>query len=206
MHLHLNLSAGGVARGGRVAVWVAVAIAVRLTLGCTPYPVYTHSGNDPGMSDHSDGAAERGGVWTQETEFGEESYAVGYDVPPSNVDPRVFARVVEMYLGIPYKKGGRTAEGIDCSNLASALHQDYSGRKLPASTRALYKLPDEVGREYLQVGDLVFFSFGGGRPTHVGVYTGEGRFVHASESRGVIYSSLETPYYRDAFRGARRVL
>ena len=183
-----------------------VVLGCALLFGaCTPYPVYTSvpvtDRDFAERSQESDEANRADNPRSRDVELVNTPDEIG----PSTVDPRVFSRVVESYLGIPYKKGGRDAKGIDCSSLVSVLHQDYSGRRLTPSTRALYKLPLEVPRQQLEVGDLVFFSFGGRTPTHVGVYMGADRFVHASESQGVIYSSLETPYYRDAYRGARRV-
>jgi len=194
-------------RRSSVVGLTVLILAVAFVFGaCSPYPVYTHRGEDPRLASADDDAD--GDTYARETQSGieDDAGAADSDLPPSTVDPRVFTRVVEMYVGIPYQEGGRDAGGIDCSNLACALYEDYSGKRLPASTRSLYRLPQAVPESDLQVGDLVFFSFGGGRPTHVGVYMGEGRFVHASESQGVIYSSLDTPYYRDAFRGARRIM
>jgi cell wall-associated NlpC family hydrolase len=122
------------------------------------------------------------------------------------VDPAIFSRVVDLYVGLPYKKGGDDEKGFDCSHLVKAVYLDYSGTRLPASTRALYQLPEDVTREELVVGDLVFFSFDDITISHVGIYMGGGRFMHASESRGVIMSSLSDPDFRDAYKGARRVL
>jgi cell wall-associated NlpC family hydrolase len=185
---------------------VLASCCVLLIGACTPYPIYTSAqGGEPDyaeQSSDSDDAARSKRAARRDAEL----VTTTDEIAPSTVDPRVFSRVVESYLGIPYKMGGRDSKGIDCSNLASALHQDYSGRRLTPSTRALFKLPFEVPRQSLEVGDLVFFSFGGRTPSHVGVYMGDDRFVHASESQGVIYSSLGTPYYRDAYRGARRIM
>ncbi|MBI3871953.1 MAG: C40 family peptidase, partial [candidate division Zixibacteria bacterium] len=75
----------------------------------------------------------------------------------TTIDERLFKRVVEGYLGVPYARGGSDSAGMDCSNLVSVLFRDYSGTSLPPSTRALWHLPREVSREELAVGDLVFF-------------------------------------------------
>ena len=168
--------------------------------GCTPYPIYTHDRT---------GAADQSGA--PKTESPAARPAADRDDNPrpwerSGVDPAIFARVVDPYLDLPYKKGGDDAKGFDCSHLVRAIYRDYSGTRLPASTRALYQLPEEVTREELVVGDLVFFSFDDVTISHIGIYMGGGRFVHASESRGVIKSSLSDPEYRDAYKGARRVL
>lgn len=195
---------GFLCRGAALGV-VTVACLIAVA-GCSPYPVFTH-GTDRAseFADADEATITEAGDGPSYDSRARVSQA-SREIAPSSVDPRVFTRVVELYTGIPYKKGGQDADGIDCSNLVRSLFRDYSGKRLPTSTRGLYRLPIEVPRDQLQVGDLVFFSFGGRTPSHVGVFVGEGRFVHASESRGVIYSSMEIPYYRDSYRGARRVM
>jgi hypothetical protein len=189
---------------------VLIALSMTLILSsCTPYPMYNNSRNsqeeyaaEPTGGD-SEAVDRQGGVQTAAVDV----EAVSDDVMPSAIEPRVFKRVVESYIGIPYESGGDGKDGLDCSNLVVAVYRDYAGKHLSTSTRSLFRLPMKVSQDALQVGDLVFFSFNGGNtPDHVGVYIGEGRFVHASESRGVIYSTVDTPYFRDAYRGARRVM
>ena len=124
----------------------------------------------------------------------------------TTIDPRLFTRIVETYLGTPYKRGGDNLRGIDCSNLVCSIYRDYDGTKLPESTRGLYRLPDAVEDDDLQIGDLMFFNFAETRsPSHVGVYLGDNRFVHTSETKGVVISSMSDDVYRSAYRGARRV-
>lgn len=183
-----------------LCLWAGISLAFLLTVsGCTPYPMYTHRPAD--AASEGDGARSRTPpphpVSTQD-----ESRIP--DRP--GVDPGIFTRVVEQYIGLPYKKGGDDEKGYDCSHLVRNVYRDYSGTRLPASTRALFQLPEEVTREELVVGDLLFFSFDDVTISHVGIYMGGGRFVHASESRGVVKSSLSDPEYREAYKGARRVL
>jgi len=183
---------------------------VVLVSACTPYPMYNNGGEAPdrhatqGDTDQSDEPnAEAGGVYAAAADERNRSD----EVMPSAIEPRVFERVVDSYIGIPYAAGGDGKSGIDCSNLVSAVYRDYAGKRLPTSTRSQYRLPLQIAQDDLQVGDLVFFSLQGGHlPDHVGLYLGDGRFAHASESRGVIYSSVGIPYFRDAYRGARRVM
>jgi cell wall-associated NlpC family hydrolase len=173
--------------------------------GCSPYPMYTatpHPQSQIVQHDPSNEADPDPG-WTTETRSRDEESAEDDRMP---VQPTIFSRVVEDYLGVPYALGGGSADGIDCSNLVRVLYRDYDGTRLPASTSRLYNLPNSVLRDELAVGDLVFFTFGGSSDvSHVGVYLGDGRFVHASESRGVIISSLKDAAYKDRYAGARRV-
>jgi cell wall-associated NlpC family hydrolase len=109
------------------------------------------------------------------------------------------------FLGLPYRWGGMTPWGVDCSGLVAAAYR-AGGRILPRDADLQFDDPEArpVERSALQPGDLVFF--GGQSVTHVGLYAGEGRFVHATtHERPVVQESrLDEPYWRELYRGARR--
>ena len=110
-------------------------------------------------------------------------------------------------VGTPYRYGGNTpAGGFDCSGLVGYVFLDAAGLRLPRSTSALIDLKSRrVARDDLQPGDLVLFTPTGGG--HVGIYVGEGRFVHAPSSGGTVrMDKLNTPYWARAYAGAKRVL
>jgi len=112
-------------------------------------------------------------------------------------------------VGTPYRYGGNSpAGGFDCSGLVQFVFRDTAGVRLPRSTRELVALDaPSVARDWLQPGDLVFFSPGGGTATHIGIYVGEGRFVHAPSSGGTVrLDLLDSDYWRRAYIGARRLL
>ena len=112
-------------------------------------------------------------------------------------------------VGTPYRYGGNTpAGGFDCSGLVEFVFLDAAGLKLPRSTRELIELrAREVRRDRLQPGDLVFFNPGGGPVSHIGIYVGEGRFVHAPRTGGTVrLELLDTDYWERAYVGAKRVL
>ncbi len=112
-------------------------------------------------------------------------------------------------VGTPYRYGGNTPEGgFDCSGLIDFVFLDAAGLRLPRSTRELIKLDARaVPRDRLQPGDLVFFNPGGGPASHIGIYVGEGRFVHAPSSGGTVrLDLLHSDYWRRAYVGAKRVL
>lgn len=112
-------------------------------------------------------------------------------------------------VGTPYRYGGNTPEsGFDCSGLVDFVFGDAAGLWLPRSTRELIELDAPgIRRDRLQPGDLVFFNPGGGDVSHIGIYVGEGRFVHAPSQGGTVrLDSLDNPYWRQAYRSAKRVL
>ncbi len=108
------------------------------------------------------------------------------------------------WKGTPYRLGGMTRSGIDCSGFATTLYRAVLGTFLPRTTREQARSGRQVDLASLQPGDLVFF-----RPArkerHVGVYLHDGAFAHASVSEGVTISSLETEYWQRSFWMARRI-
>jgi len=116
------------------------------------------------------------------------------------------------YLGVPYVHGGDSRDGLDCSGLVYRVFNDLLSMELPRGVDGLYKM-GMTEHSPLHLGDLVFFDTSEGPkiaiPTHVGVYIGSDRFVHAASEgskTGVIISTLQSPYYKDRFLGARRVV
>jgi hypothetical protein len=115
-------------------------------------------------------------------------------------------------LGAPYVSGGDSREGFDCSGLISAVFRQTAALELPRRVETLFRTGTEVSRS-LHIGDLLFFDTEAQEamkdPTHVAVYIGADKFVHAASEgpkTGVIISSLLLPYYHDRFLGARRVI
>lgn len=110
------------------------------------------------------------------------------------------------YLETPYKYGGNTENGIDCSGFTLQVFEKSTGIKLPRSAREQYEVGEKVEREDLSFGDLVFFNTRRrSNPGHVGIYIGDDQFIHSSSSLGVTISSLQEPYYKKRYVGARRV-
>ncbi len=109
------------------------------------------------------------------------------------------------YRGVRYRYGGITTRGLDCSGLVFRVLQNH-GIKAPHNSRALYKLGKAIARGNLRSGDLVFFHTRGRGISHVGMYIGNGKFVHASSSKGrVRVDRLDDGYYARRYVGARRV-
>ena len=109
-------------------------------------------------------------------------------------------------LNIPYKFGGNTILGIDCSSYVKKVY-GLMGVNLPRTAREQFKEGEEIEKEELSVGDLVFFRTYASFPSHVGIYLGNNLFIHASsKGRKVTIDNLETPYYVKRFIGAKRLI
>lgn len=108
-------------------------------------------------------------------------------------------------LNVPYRFGGNTFMGIDCSAYVQKVF-GFLDIHLPRSAREQFKIGESVSKEDLSIGDLVFFRTYASFPSHVGIYLGNNLFIHASsKNRRVSIDSLETPYYIRRFIGARRL-
>jgi len=118
---------------------------------------------------------------------------------------RVLLDVVS-YLGAPYEYGGLSKSGVDCSGFTSLVYASAANRSLPRSVSAQFQEGRPVSKSTLEFGDLVFFNTTGRSPSHVGIYIEDDMFAHASVTRGVTLSSLESTYYKERFVGARRIV
>lgn len=110
----------------------------------------------------------------------------------------------QRWQGTPYRLGGTDQRGLDCSAFVQNLYADVFAHQLPRTTEAQVDHGYAVLPGELEPGDLVFFKTGW-RTRHVGVYIGQGQFVHASTSMGVTRSSLYNDYWRDTYWQARRL-
>ncbi|MBF0432274.1 MAG: C40 family peptidase [Fibrobacteria bacterium] len=107
------------------------------------------------------------------------------------------------YMGTPYKWGGESKTGIDCSGLVTRAYKDALNINLPRNSDAMSKLGTTISRNKLKRGDVVFFGniFG---VNHVGIYVKNGKFIHSSQKRGVIMANLESKYFKKRYKKAKR--
>lgn len=117
----------------------------------------------------------------------------------------------DSYLGTPYRYGGTTRGGIDCSAFVLSVFSSAMGMSLPRVAAAQAQEGERIEKSDLQKGDLVFFSHSGGRISHVGIVhevtaDGEVKFIHAATSRGVMISPLTDKYWGPKFRFAKRII
>ena len=112
-------------------------------------------------------------------------------------------------VGSPYLLGGTSPEtGLDCSGFVGHVFKQTAGVNLPRDSRAISEVAQPLAQTDIQPGDLVFFNTLNRAFSHVGIYLGDERFVHASSSRtgSVMVSSLRDRYWQERFEGARRVV
>ncbi|XTZ36720.1 C40 family peptidase [Salmonella enterica] len=113
---------------------------------------------------------------------------------------------LSQWHGTPYRYGGMSQSGVDCSGFVMVTFRDKFALQLPRETRQQAEIGTEIDKDDLLPGDLVFFKTGSGsNGLHVGIYDTDNAFIHASTSRGVMRSSLDNVYWRKNFWQARRI-
>ena len=123
------------------------------------------------------------------------SVRLGVDIELTD-NHRLYINAAE-WIGTPYRAGGSSKQGTDCSGLVSQLYKKTYRIRLSRSTDGQLKESNRIARRNLREGDLVFFTSRASlkRVAHVGIYLKDGKFIHASTSQGVIVSNLKERYY-----------
>lgn len=108
------------------------------------------------------------------------------------------------WIGTPYRLGGGTKKGIDCSGFAFELYNKVFSTLIGNNSRNIFSMVNPISKDELKEGDLVFFKIGSRSITHMGVYMGNNKFAHASSSKGVMISDLDEAYWsRYYYKGGR---
>lgn len=126
---------------------------------------------------------------------------------PAHDPTRRLMAEARSWLGVPYRYGGNDRSGIDCSGLVLKVYLDAVGIALPRVSRQQCEYCTPIAMADAVKGDLLFFATtkGSSAVSHVGIYIGRGRMIHASSSGGVVISDLSLPFFRRTFAGAGRV-
>lgn len=169
-------------RAGKISVFALTITLLGMVGGCGSQPQYEHVSKRSSAPERQPRAVPK--------------------PRPAGVGQRA-ATVALRQVGVPYRYGGSSTSGFDCSGLVQFSYA-RAGKNVARTTRQLWSTTTPVRRADLRVGDLLFFSFEG-KMSHVGLYIGEQRFVHApSSGRKVSVASLTSPPYAKAFVRAAR--
>ena len=166
-------------------ILLAAALLSLILAGCSSAPVYTGSG-----------IVCRAGDW---------SGAAGIVSGPVSGSERSMMDEIESWMGTPYVYGGTSKSGVDCSGFTQAVYQS-SGIEIPRTASQQAAASTGVSPGNLQFGDLLFFNTSGSGISHCGIFIGDGFFVHASSSRGVVRETIAKPYYATRLVQAGRFL
>ena len=118
---------------------------------------------------------------------------------------RALSKEYAKWNGTPYKYGGNSRKGVDCSSLMQILYRDAFGLQIPRTTAHQAKIGYQVNRNTSREGDLVFFKTGY-NTRHSGIIIEKGKFIHSSTKYGVMISSLNNPYWKSKYWQMRRIL
>jgi lipoprotein Spr len=132
-------------------------------------------------------------------------YAVLMNTEVESLPNKTLLECVDKWYGVHYRTGGNGDRGIDCSGFTVAVYAAAYGINLPRVSREQYRISRKISTTELQEGDLLFFNTRGSGVSHVGVYLGNNKFIHATVSKGVMVNDLFESYYVKRFIGAGRI-
>ena len=130
----------------------------------------------------------------------QKKYAAKLQASPGELDNTRLYYFIDEWYGTPYRYGGNTRSGVDCSGFVVQLYTKVFGSTLPRTAMQQFDASKKIKKtRKLEEGDLVFFNDGRGKVTHVGVYLMNNFFVHSGTGSGVIIGNLEDDYWREHF-------
>jgi cell wall-associated NlpC family hydrolase len=110
------------------------------------------------------------------------------------------------FIGVPYRRGGNTENGVDCSGFVRLIYEETAGLMLPRRANEQAAATEKIKKDELKPGDLVFFNTMRRAFSHVGIYLGDGKFIHAPRTgQKVRIEDMDVAYWKKRFDGARRV-
>ncbi|MFZ5876955.1 MAG: C40 family peptidase [Nitrospirota bacterium] len=166
--------------------WTTIAFVALLLSACTGAPLPKEAKGRPGLDIEALRAAPA--------------------QPVSDTRQRVITTATQL-VGTPYKFGGTTPKGFDCTGYLVYVFRTAAGVSLPRTSLEQIQAGDPITTSQLQPADLVYFRIDRKKDLHLGLYLGEGRFIHAPSSGGAVnIQRLDMEYWRTRFLGARRVL
>lgn len=128
------------------------------------------------------------------------------EAPPTPLQKEI-VRTARSLLGVPYRYGGTTPAGFDCSGFVDYVYRKAAGTALPRTADQLSRSGDSITLEELRPADLVYFKIEHQNDLHMGIYIGKGKFIHAPSAKGKVnIQRLAADYWRERYLGARRII
>lgn len=181
---------------------IAMSVTLALTIATTSVSCHRNGGSGKGRREY---------IKSTRDKKGKKDKQQGSDLSGIKIekgDNRKLYEAAERWLGTPYRYGGHSHDGTDCSGMVMEMYKEVYGVDLERNSAEQFnKNCHKLGKDKLREGDLVFFATGKNRDriNHVGIYLKDRYFVHASSSRGVIISSLEEEYWERHYVASGRV-
>ena len=135
----------------------------------------------------------------------QEKYATILNVDESKIDNIKLYSFIDEWYGVPYKYGGKSKSGIDCSNFTSTLYSNIYNKSITGSSSSIFEQCKVISKSNLEEGDLVFFKIDGSKISHIGVYLQNNKFVHATTKKGVMIDDLDEAYYKKYYYKSGRL-
>ncbi|MBV8252233.1 MAG: C40 family peptidase [Chitinophaga sp.] len=166
-----------------------------------PKPIASHNSKNVGISSN----VTMGSAILENASSWQFKYAQMLDVPVENVLNGRLYSFIDEWMGTPYRMGGKTKDGIDCSGFVNTLMNAVFQLNLIGNSVQLFNQVTRLSKTQLHEGDLVFFRIHHKRISHVGIYLENDKFVHASTSNGVMISDLKEAYWKRYYAGGGRL-
>lgn len=135
----------------------------------------------------------------------QSKYSQLLKVNPESIKNITLYKLIDEWLGTPYKYGGNTKSGIDCSNFASIIYSNIYKKTISGSSASIFNKCETISTNDLIEGDLLFFKIERNSISHVGIYLMNNKFVHATTQKGVMINDLNENYYKKYFYKAGRL-
>lgn len=135
-----------------------------------------------------------------------KEYSARLGIPLDNKTNKELIIAVSEWLGVPYKYGGDTKTGTDCSGFVGQVYKKVYNKTTSRSANGLYEEAKKISKNQLKDGDLVFFKINTTKVGHVGIYLKDGYFIHATTKRGVMVNNLNEDYYAKYYFASGRIV
>jgi len=134
-----------------------------------------------------------------------KKYAALLAVDENKIENVALYALIDSWYATPYKYGGCSKDGVDCSNFAAVIYKEIYKKQLTGSSASIFNQCKAIQKDELEEGDLLFFKIGSNTISHIGVYLHNNKFVHATTKKGVMINDLDEVYYKKYFFKAGRV-